>query len=189
MHPGSTFTMEVRRGDTLTTLTPTAKAERIEVMGVGQTIGRIGITSAGMVERIPVSIPEAGSLAAVSIYDMTISTFVGISQIVTGIRPLSDIGGPVRIAELSGNAASLGWLAFFTLMAFISANLGLVNLLPIPVLDGGHLMFCLYEAITRRPISGRMVNVLSKVGASFLLLILVGLTFSDVLGLAGRIMN
>src|SRR5436305_14973100 len=79
----------------------------------------------------------------------------GLVQIVTGRRGTEDVGGPVKIAQIAGQQASLGALPFVQLLALFSINLGFINLLPVPMLDGGHLFFYSGEALTRRPLSAR----------------------------------
>ena len=90
-----------------------------------------------------------------------------------GRLSVKSIGGPLTIFEVAGTAAREGALNYLTLMAFISINLGLINLLPIPLLDGGHLMFVLYEAVVRRPISTRMREYAHIVGLLVLVAIMI----------------
>jgi len=103
--------------------------------------------------------------------DMVELTFVSIVRLVEGRLTTRTIGGPIAIAEFAGQAASQGPLDFLQLMAFISVNLGLLNLLPIPVLDGGQLMFLLFEAISRRQVSEKLRLTARVVG----LVLIVGL--------------
>jgi len=84
---------------------------------------------------------------------------VGLGQIISGRRPLSELGGPLKIAKVSGEAMSLGILTFISLAALISINLGFINLLPIPMLDGGHLLLYGIEAIRRRPATPQVLGV------------------------------
>jgi regulator of sigma E protease len=112
----------------------------------------------------------------------------GIVEIVTGQRRLDDLAGPVRIAEVSGRAfVERGFLALMVLMAVLSVNVGIVNLLPIPVLDGGHLVFLGIEAVRSRPLSPRVLKFCSLGGLAALLVIFVLITGHDLarLGLFG----
>jgi regulator of sigma E protease len=86
---------------------------------------------------------------------------------------VKSIGGPLTIFEVAGTAAREGALNYLTLMAFISINLGLINLLPIPLLDGGHLLFVMYEAVVRRPISTRMREYAHIAGLLVLVAIMI----------------
>lgn len=93
----------------------------------------------------------------------------GIGRMVTGTMNRGEIGGPVKIAQISGDAARAGWVPFVFLAAIISLNLGLVNLLPIPALDGGHLMLFAVEGVMRRPLSDRVQSALLRGGSAFLM--------------------
>jgi regulator of sigma E protease len=96
---------------------------------------------------------------------------------ITGQIGSCNLGGAISIAETTGQAASAGGQNFIWWIAVLSAAIGFLNLLPVPVLDGGHLMFYLYEAITRRPPSPRVVDILSALGmAAVLSLMIFGLT-------------
>ena len=93
----------------------------------------------------------------------------GIGRMATGTMNRGEIGGPVKIAQISGDAARAGWVPFVFLAAIISLNLGLVNLLPIPALDGGHLMLFAVEGVMRRPLSDKVQAALLRGGTAFLL--------------------
>ena len=103
----------------------------------------------------------------------------GIGRLVTGNLNRGEIGGPVKIAKISGDAARAGWIAFLYWGALISLNLGLVNLLPIPALDGGHLMLFAVEAILRRPLSDKVQSLLLRGGTAFLMSVMIMLIFYD----------
>ncbi|MGC6518198.1 MAG: RIP metalloprotease RseP [Candidatus Puniceispirillaceae bacterium] len=103
----------------------------------------------------------------------------GITRMVTGNMNRGEIGGPVKIAKISGDAARAGWVAFLFWGAVISLNLGLVNLLPIPALDGGHLMLFSIEALLRRPLSDKLQSALLRGGSAFLMSAMVMLIFYD----------
>jgi regulator of sigma E protease len=91
--------------------------------------------------------------------------------------------GPVAIAELSGSAAHLGFTALFQFMAMISLNLGLVNLLPVPVLDGGHIAILAVEGVTRRDLSVRVKERILLAGAALIVLLMVTVIYNDVMRL------
>ena len=86
---------------------------------------------------------------------LTRTTIDGLWQIITGRRSTDDLGGPLKIAQIAGQQASLGAFEFIQLLALFSINLGFINLLPVPMLDGGHLLFYAVEAVRRRPVSVR----------------------------------
>ena len=91
--------------------------------------------------------------------------------------------GPVAIAELSGSAAQLGWLPLFEFMAMISLNLGLLNLMPVPVLDGGHIAILAVEGVTRRDLSVRVKERILLAGAALIVLLMVTVIYNDVMRL------
>ena len=88
--------------------------------------------------------------------------------------------GPVAIAEMSGNAAQVGWIAIFNLMAMISLNLGLLNLVPVPVLDGGHIAILAIEGVARRDLSLRIKERMLMAGAAMIVLLMVTVIFNDI---------
>lgn len=104
----------------------------------------------------------------------------GIWQVITGRRSVAELGGPIKIAKVSGEAAELGWQPFLYLAALISINLGFINLLPVPMLDGGHLSFYAVEAIQRRPVSPRTMEIAFRSGMYALLALMLFVTFNDL---------
>jgi regulator of sigma E protease len=105
--------------------------------------------------------------------DVVQLTLFSVVRLFQGRLTMKSIGGPLTVFEVAGTAAQQGTLNYLTLMAFISINLGLINLLPVPLLDGGHLMFFLVEAIVRRPISSRVREYAHIAGLAFLVGIMV----------------
>lgn len=142
-------------------------------------LGQLGVTSAPLVYR-PISIfevPVVGLRRSVQIFS---SAMDGLGQIVTGRRSVSELGGPLKIADISGQAASMGWESLVFLMALVSINLGFINLLPIPMLDGGHLLFYGIEAIQRRPVSAQVQEWAYRSGLAVLLTVMLLVTFNDL---------
>jgi regulator of sigma E protease len=105
---------------------------------------------------------------------------IGLGQIISGRRPLSELGGPLKIAKVSGEAMSLGILTFISLAALISINLGFINLLPIPMLDGGHLLLYGIEAIRRRPATPQVQEWAFRAGFVMLAAFMLMVTFNDL---------
>ena len=103
-----------------------------------------------------------------------------IGSMIIGKADTSQLGGPIRIAKLSGQVAEFGVLAFISMMAYISISLGLVNLFPIPMLDGGHLMFYTFEKILRRPLSQKTQEGFFRIGIFLLLTLMFFTTFNDL---------
>ncbi|MAW99161.1 MAG: hypothetical protein CMN72_05815 [Sphingomonas sp.] len=117
----------------------------------------------------------------------------GLGQIITGRRPVDELGGPIRIAGIAGQQLALGPVELVFFIALISINLGFINLLPIPMLDGGHLFFYAVEAVRRRPVGPQVMEWAFRGGLAVLLALFVFVTFNDLgavglwRGLAGLI--
>lgn len=147
----------------------------------------LGITSAAA-ERVAIDPVTAVAESIRMTSGFVVASVTGIAEIVTGQRRLDDLAGPVRIAEVSGKVfVERGFIALIVLMAVLSVNVGIVNLLPIPVLDGGHLVFLGIEAVRSRPLSPRVLKFCSLGGLAALLVIFVLTTGHDLarLGLFG----
>ncbi|MFC0388666.1 RIP metalloprotease RseP [Muricoccus vinaceus] len=112
--------------------------------------------------------------------DITVQTLGGIWQMIAGQRGTEELGGPLRIAQLSGQVASLGFASLVTFMAILSVNLALINLFPIPVLDGGHLVFYAIEAIRGRPLPPRAVEYGFRAGLAVLATLFIFATWNDL---------
>lgn len=142
-------------------------------------IGRLGIAPGEPVVE-PVSLWRA-PVVAIKHTGQIIRTMVEtLGQIIGGGRSVKELGGPLKIAEVSGQAATLGLESFVFFMALISINLGFINLLPIPMLDGGHLLFYGVEAIQRRPVSARVQEWAYRSGLAVLLAMMMLVTFNDL---------
>ena len=98
----------------------------------------------------------------------------------SGKADTSQLGGPIKIAKISGQVAEFGFLAFITTIAYISISLGLINLFPIPLLDGGHLMFFLFEKILGRPLSQKTQESFFRIGLFLLVSLMLFTTFNDI---------
>ena len=106
-------------------------------------------------------------------YTMTLGWFYGLKLFITGNVEKKDIAGPIKIAKISGSVLEKGITEILVFMAVMSINLGLINLLPIPVLDGGHLCFYIYEAVFKRPLPSLVQNVLLRFGLIFLVSLMI----------------
>jgi regulator of sigma E protease len=115
-----------------------------------------------------------------NIYKICKDTLIILRQMITGHRGVEGLGGPLKIAKYSAQSFSGGFFMVIYFMAMISANLGLMNLLPIPVLDGGQILFCLIEMLIRRPISEKIQESLLRFGFAILLLVMCFATFNDI---------
>ncbi|MDD9798789.1 MAG: site-2 protease family protein, partial [Alphaproteobacteria bacterium] len=107
-------------------------------------------------------------------------TFVALGRIIAGREKADALGGPIRIAQISGQMASLGIIALLNLTAIISVSIGLINLFPIPMLDGGHLLFYGYEAIFRRPMPEKVQAIGMRIGLALVITLFVFVTWNDL---------
>jgi regulator of sigma E protease len=111
---------------------------------------------------------------------LTALIILGIVKLIQGVVPASELGGPLLIAQLAGESARAGLVALLHFMAFLSINLAILNLLPIPVLDGGHLMFFAVEGIYRRPLSVKKKELAQQVGFFIIMLLMVFVFYNDI---------
>ncbi|HKY79878.1 MAG TPA: RIP metalloprotease RseP [Sphingobium sp.] len=142
-------------------------------------IGRLGIAPGEPVIE-PVSLWRAPVVAIERTGQIVRTMVETLGQILGGGRSVKELGGPLKIAEVSGQAATLGIESFVFFMALISINLGFINLLPIPMLDGGHLLFYGVEAVQRRPVSPKVQEWAYRSGLAVLLAMMVLVTFNDL---------
>lgn len=158
-----------------------AAGARIEKDRFGN-IYRIGLLGVGSstVKLQPVGILEAPVVGFKQAVDVTRTGLDGMGQIITGRRPVTEMGGPLKIADISGQAAMMGGASFLFFMALISINLGFINLLPIPMLDGGHLFFHAIEAAQRRPVSPQVMEWAYRSGMALLLSLMLLVTINDL---------
>mgnify|MGYP003295951199 CR=1 FL=1 len=180
LRPGNTFPIRIERdGRNLLVLATLDSVEESNRFGERFRIGRLGVLPIqSALVPVPASrlIPESVKATVKT----TRSMAEGVWQIVSGRRSLKELGGPLRMAQIAGQQASLGAFDFVFLIAIFSINLGFINLLPIPMLDGGHLVLYAIEAVRRRPASERVVEWAFRGGLAFVLALLLVATFNDL---------
>ncbi len=142
--------------------------------------GRIGINIAEDVTRIKPGPIDALAMSLKRNYESAGLIFMTIGQLITRETSTRQLMGPLAIAQLSGESAEQGWVALFALMASISLNLGLLNLLPIPVLDGGHIFIMALEGLARRDFSLRVKEKMFLAGFAVLLMLMVTVIYNDL---------
>ena len=158
-------------------------ATKIDVDRFGNQVklGRLGIAMDASAARFePVSPLTAPVVALSKIGDILGMMGEVIGQIFVGKRPVSELGGPLQIAKVSGEQFSLGLSSFVFFIALVSLNLAVINLLPVPVLDGGHLMFYAIEAVLRRPVSPQVMEWAFRGGLAAVLGLMLMVTFNDL---------
>lgn len=128
----------------------------------------------------PLSVGESAVVAGSDIYRATIGTLKGLWQMVTGLRSSEEIGGVLRIAKMSGDVAQVGFVSLIAFSAALSINLGLINLFPVPMLDGGHLVYYVVEAVRGKPLGERAQEFGLKVGLALVLSLMLFATWNDL---------
>ena len=152
----------------------------------------LGVKSMGALEftHEKFSIPQAFVQSCKEVWDVTAMTLRGVGQMITGKRGSDDVGGVIRIAEMTGDITKNETiLDFVTFLALLSINLGLINLFPIPVLDGGHVVIFVLEILTGRPIKEKTKEYLFKAGFLILAALMIFATFNDIVHLFKRLFH
>jgi regulator of sigma E protease len=175
IHPGEILSMTVQRDGTDRQINVTPESHE----SGGHQVGLLGVRG-GSVEYQHVSLPAALLGGVTQTWNITAETFGGLAQMISGTRGTEELGGPLRIAQLSGQIAQLGIASLISFIAVLSVNLGLINLFPIPVLDGGHLLFYLAEALRGRPLPQRAQEYGFRAGLAFLACLFVFATWNDL---------
>ncbi|MFQ5346383.1 MAG: RIP metalloprotease RseP [Rhodothalassiaceae bacterium] len=181
LYPGLPVEIEVDRAGThFTREVRLARVVQTDRFGNEYARGQLGVRLGG--EREVHSLGPARALVAAGAetVDMVRMMLVATGQVIMGVRSVDDLGGPVRIAKITGEQASLGLVAFIEFIALISINLGLVNLFPIPMLDGGHLLFLVVEGLKGSPLNPRLQELGYLVGLAFILTLMLFLTWNDL---------
>lgn len=174
---GQPVEIRVRRAgeERIVVATPQAR----EPQGDGPAVGVLGVQGGAVrFERLdPLTAVVAGVTTTA---DMTWQTLVGVGEMLVGARSSAELGGPIRIAEISGQAADLGIYPLINLMVLLSISLGLLNLFPVPLLDGGHLMFYAAEAIRGRPLPPRAQEYGFRAGFALLVTLFLFASWNDI---------
>jgi regulator of sigma E protease len=177
---GETVRIDAQRaGAPFSVAVAVRSSEAKDEFGNKAQLGRLGIgTTAIALRKLS---PWQAVRSAVNGTGRSISmTVEGLGQIITGRRSVKDLGGPLKIAKFSGEQASLGPIAFLLFVATVSINLGFINLLPVPMLDGGHLLFYAIEGVRRRPLPPRAVEWAFRTGLAALLMLMIFVTLNDL---------
>ncbi|MHA6608344.1 sigma E protease regulator RseP [Photobacterium damselae] len=181
-NPGKTLNVEVLRDNASLTL---ALTPAIKDLKDGSKVGYVGI--APKVDAWPEDYRinlqfgplESVAKATEKTWQLVTLTFDMVTKLVTGDVAIKNLSGPISIAKGAGMTADFGLVYFLGFLALISVNLGIVNLLPLPVLDGGHLMFFAIEAVTRRPVSEKIQDIGYRVGSAILVALMAIALFND----------
>ncbi|GMR04903.1 MAG: RIP metalloprotease RseP [Thermodesulfobacteriota bacterium] len=176
---GSPKVFTIKRGDAVFKVKITPKAREGTdrfLIGVNRKEDRI-FRSYGFVESV-----GKGFTSSV---DMTWKLFVVIKGLVVGQYSLKTLGGPIMIAQVAGQAAKDSVADLLLLVAFLSLQLGIINLFPIPVLDGGHIMFFIYEAVKGKPMNERLMVIAQQIGIALIITLMILVTYNDIFRIIG----
>jgi regulator of sigma E protease len=175
--PGEQLLVTVSRGDSILIIPVTTVSVKTLVDGEIKEIGLIGIYSE--VEIKDASVLQSINAGSKATWNWIKIGWLSIKMLVTGQASLKELGGPLMIAQMTGESAKAGLWSYLGFIAFISVNVGFLNLLPLPVLDGGHFGFILYEGISRRKIPQRIKFRILQTGMLLLFLLMIIVIFND----------
>lgn len=175
------ISIKIQRGSEtlLLSLTPESKKVK-DIFGEEKEVGLIGVKPSGEVITVSEDVFSAATSAVVRTWEIISLTVTGIIKLIQRIIPADTIGGPIMIFSLAEKQAEAGALSFFVFAAIISINLAILNLLPIPVLDGGHLLFLGIEAIRKKPLSEKTILISQRFGWAFLLTLMAFAVYNDI---------
>ena len=180
IRPGANVMLVLQRqGEQLRVPATLADKEIVDRFDNRARIGQLGVSPDAITfEKLPLHRLPGQALAETR--DTLEMILVTTRQLIMGERSVQELGGPLKIAQFSGQQASMGLLPLVWLMALISINLGFINLLPIPMLDGGHLLFYLLEGVRRKPLNPEAQEWAFKAGLAALLMLMVFVTLNDL---------
>jgi regulator of sigma E protease len=168
-----------RDGELLNMNITPSLVEKKDVFGNIIKVGRLGVGSEIKLKK-DIGVIESFTLSLKDTWRMSTTTLQALGQIVTGKRGTEDLGGPIKIAKYSGQSAKKGLGTMIWFMAILSINLGLINLFPIPMLDGGHLAYYLIEAIKGKPLTAKFQQYGFQIGLFLLIMLTVFTTWNDI---------
>jgi regulator of sigma E protease len=185
---GEQLAFSIKRGEATVDLKATPEMKEVkDSFGNVHRLGVLGITratAAGEVTTERVNPAAAFVLGVKETWFVVDRTLAYIGGVFTGREAADQIGGPMRIAQISGQVATIGLTALIHLAAVLSISIGLLNLFPVPLLDGGHLLFYVVEAVRGRPLSERAQEYGFRIGLGLVLMLMVFATYNDILHLA-----
>ncbi|MCX5904605.1 MAG: RIP metalloprotease RseP [Proteobacteria bacterium] len=181
---GSAMTLRIKRdGQILPVKIEPQISDGKDIFGQAKKGFKIGIVAATGKDAIMIKRFGPGEAVFKGLYqtwNISRLTLLSIFKIIGRTLPADSLGGPIRIAEIAGEFAEAGLVSFFSLMAIISVNLGVLNLLPIPILDGGHIFFILMEAVKGRPLSMKKMEIAQQIGLALIVMLMVFVFYNDI---------
>jgi regulator of sigma E protease len=183
-----TLTIVVQRGDQDITLRAAPELQQVtDQFGNKHRVGILGIarnTTGSDVTTVRYGLPRATVLATQETWYVVTRTLSYLGAVATGRESADQLGGPIRVAEVSAQVATLGFVALINLAAILSISIGLINLFPIPMLDGGHLLFFGVEAVRGRPLSERVQEIGFRIGFAAVVMLMIFATWNDIIHLS-----
>ena len=183
LNAGTPVVLSVERAGKILSVTVTPKIANItDRFGGEHKMARLGVSRQGL--EFKHLDPASAVLASVEeTVNISLGTLKAVGQMIAGTRSTDELGGPLRIAQMSGEVTHGGVAGFFWFLALLSINLGLLNLFPIPLLDGGHLAFYAAEKVRGRPLSDRAQEIGASLGLAFVISLMVFSTWNDLVQL------
>jgi regulator of sigma E protease len=183
-NPGKHLDVKIKRdGATFPVSITPEKTKVKDIFGEEEEVGLIGIKPSGstLIRRENIGSAFADSFDRT--WEISKLTVVSIIKLIERVIPMQTMGGPILIVQMAGEQASRGFLNFFIFMAIININLGVLNLLPIPILDGGHLLFMGIEAVRGKPLSEKTIALGQKIGLAFIITLMAVVFYNDIMRL------
>jgi regulator of sigma E protease len=184
---GETLNITVDRDGVKRVLKATPALKEVkDNFGNVQRIGVLGISRSMAAEDLklrPIAPPQAIWMSVQETWSVADRTLRYIGGVISGREAANQLGGPIRIAQMSGQVASFGFVPLIQLAAVLSVSIGLLNLFPIPLLDGGHLLFYFIEGVRGRPLSEKAQEVGFRIGLAIVLMLMIFATFNDIVHL------
>ena len=188
--PGEAISVEVARGvRAMLTVTPAADTATNIITGRTEQVGRVGLVPRLEIETIPVGPVEAVTEGTRATFDMAGVILQVVRGLFTGHVGMETLGGPIRIAQTSVEAGRAGLEPLLRLIAFISVNLAVLNLLPIPILDGGHIVMQIAEAVRGRPFGVQTREWILRFGLALIALLIITVMYNDIRALVGAFLG
>ena len=179
--PGKPLLIEFMRRDQLQSLTVSPQAELVGEKTVGRILAQVDVSAASVIVQVgPI---DAITRAVRKTWETSAMTLTMLGKMLTGEVSLRNITGPLTIADYAGQTARVGLISFLSFMAFISISLGVMNLLPIPVLDGGHLLYYSLELFSGRQVPERVGEIAQRAGLGILMTLMAVAMFNDIVRL------
>ena len=179
---GKGILLEIKRGNDIFLTTVTPKLEKTKnLFGEDVTVPIVGIVSSDELVTISYPLHQAFYKGCQQVYELTRLTLLTVYKLITRVVPVSSLGGPIMITKMAGETAKTGTLNLIAFMALLSINLGVLNLLPIPILDGGHILLFCFEAITGKAASPKIKEAFTYVGIIIIAMLTITVFYNDIM--------